>query len=862
MNGERLLLLPGHKVSAREKAQNRLQISGKVKKEAHSCTRFFPSDRPRQPSTLNNYFFLLSLDPSFTTTTPTTATGCISVSGVRLSPTPRAGPVSLRLPASLGGLTLLSADRVVASEKLWRILLLSRFDVAVHGCELDAGVDEGTLVPHFGRLLLWSGLTSMREEEGGEEGEDDFEAELLRRTRARTRTRSGGGGGGGGAKKRRSGSSPPASVNGDSDSSSESDSERREGVSSFVAEEAPAVAAAAAAATAATAATAPASSSSPSSSSSSTPTLKKQASISFPPPISVAFTARLRCGPATVHIGRGKLRILEAAAEVLIGKKKKEEEEEEGGEKKEGERDEGENAAAAIDGVISVVFAAGAAALRREALALALCESSSSSSLRWADECSALPREPGASDGNPSGNGGSDGRRRTKSGGGRGTGRQRIVRCRPLLPFALRLEARHCGVQASGWWTTTGFLLREPASAAFDLTPALVGGVLSRINPLLAGAVRLREDDAVRVSLWPLSEDGGAGGVGAGAGGGGGGHLPASSGRIAMKPLRLQMEPTALVAGSLRLVSGYNRAARALGGGTKTKKKENAAPSSSSSSSSSSASAAAASSIISLSRRSAPAAASSPLSAFASFGKLTGRSGGGRRSSSGGGGKNSPQKQPRLSPKKEATLEAWTSSLSATLYGGGRNSKGFWVDSGRLDMLISKSGFAASGAKVGLSSSFSRVFFSSSAEKRERNGMKGKKTQHFSPSPSKLPLQTTANRPPVPRTSLPGAQPPCFPRRAPPYGPEKRRGSLGRGRGKERRRGRRGNRRRGGRGGRRRRGALPEAPTTARALPLPPRRSTTEKKPQGGERRRPAPATAAAAATATAAATPRPRGSA
>ena len=641
-------------------------------------------------------------------------------------------------------------------------MLFSKFDVAVHGCELDAGIDEGTLVPHFGRLLLWSGLASMPEEEAGEgEEEDDFEAELLRRTRRRaTRTTtsgrgggsgSGSGGGSGGGAKRRS-SSPSSS----SSSSSESDSEQ-EGISSFVEEEASAVAAAAAAATATETATATAAA----------PASPSSSVVSFPPPISVPFTARLRCGPATVHIGRGKLRILEAAAEVLVGKR-----EEEGKKEKEkknvGENDERENAAAAAaattsDGVISVVFAAGAAALRREALALDLSESSSSSALRWADECSAplLPREqPGAADGRGVRDQGGRGRRR--KGRQRRTTTAPIPLCRPLLPFALRLEARHGGVQASGWWTTTGFLLREPARAAFDLTPALVVGVLSRVNPLLAGAVKLREDDAVRVTLWPLSSSDI------------GGHLPASSVRISMRPLRLQMEPNALVAGSLRLVSGYNRAARALGGGGGggggTKKKESAAPLSSSSSST-----------FSLSRRPAPAAA--PPSTFASFfGKLTGRS---RSSSGGGGGKNSSSpRKPKLF-SKEPTLEAWTSSLSATLHGGGKGSKGFWVDSGRLDMLISKSGFAASGAKARIVC-FSFFFWSG-----EEGGKNEKKLTLFLSIKICQPQTNHQNRPPGPPTSLPGAQPPSSRRRAPPSGQGRRGGSPGRGRGRKRGRGRR-----------------------------------------------------------------------
>jgi len=392
---------------------------------------------------------------------------------------------------------------------------------------------------------------------------------------------------------------------------------------------------------------------------------------------------------------------------VLVGAK------EEGEVKKDGEKDEEGNptTTTTTDGVISVVFAAGASALRREGLALDLSESSSSSSsLRWADECSALPRGPGAADGNRSG---SRSRRRK----GRNGKKQPPPLCRPLLPFALRLEARHGGVQASGWWSTTGFVLREPARAAFDLTPALVTGVLSKINPLLAGAVRLREDDAVRVTLWPMSSSGFLGG----------GHLPASSVKIGMRSLRLQMEPNAMVAGSLRLVSAYQRAASfgLLKGGGK-KSKENSSVSSSSSS-----------------------------SAFASFfSKLTGNNKSSSSSSSSSfKNKNNSPKKPKLHQKKrsEATLEAWTSSLSATLRGGNRSSKGFWVDSGRLDMLISRSGFAASGAKVRRKEDefFFGFFFHSSNLKNSLSlSLSFFKTLSFSlsPSPSSGPRNSPRRR--------------------------------------------------------------------------------------------------------------------
>lgn len=74
---------------------------------------------------------------------------------------------------------------------------------------------------------------------------------------------------------------------------------------------------------------------------------------------------------------------------------------------------------------------------------------------------------------------------------------------RPLAPIALRAETEHGGVAAAGWWTTTGLALREPATAALDFTSALVEGVIGHIHPLLADAVKLEEEDVVRVRLEP-----------------------------------------------------------------------------------------------------------------------------------------------------------------------------------------------------------------------------------------------------------------------------------------------------------------------------------------------------------------------
>ena len=44
---------------------------------------------------------------------------------------------------------------------------------------------------------------------------------------------------------------------------------------------------------------------------------------------------------------------------------------------------------------------------------------------------------------------------------------------RALAPVRLQLGTEHLDLRASGWRTTTGFLLRRPASATVTFTPAL-----------------------------------------------------------------------------------------------------------------------------------------------------------------------------------------------------------------------------------------------------------------------------------------------------------------------------------------------------------------------------------------------------
>lgn len=202
---------------------------------------------------------------------------------------------------------------------------------------------------------------------------------------------------------------------------------------------------------------------------------------------------------------------------------------------------------------------------------------------------------------------------------------------RPLLPVAAHVEAEKGALSAAGWLTTTGLVLARPATAALDLTPALVKCVLCRLNPLLTGALRLAEDDAVRVSLAPAHM-----------------HIPCRTVDVRVDPLRLELAPTPLILGALRLVGGA-RAHLARGGGP---------------------------------LGGAPAAPGKQRSPFSSPRKQADES----LALCGVKANGKPATRP------PDALEAWTGPLAATLHMAG------WVESGRLDMLASKNFAAGCGA--------------------------------------------------------------------------------------------------------------------------------------------------------------------
>eukprot|EP00884_Botryococcus_braunii_P008667 jgi/Botrbrau1/17801/Bobra.0127s0050.1 len=120
---------------------------------------------------------------------------------------------------------------------------------------------------------------------------------------------------------------------------------------------------------------------------------------------------------------------------------------------------------------------------------------------------------------------------------------------RPMLPVVFKMEASHMGTILEGWRTTTGLLLRQPMRLRLDFTPALVKYFLSKMAPVLAGCVRLEEDDMVEVQLAPLSL-----------------HLPASRYEVQVKPLRLSLAGNPLVTAVLNFLTSFRDKDRAPGG--------------------------------------------------------------------------------------------------------------------------------------------------------------------------------------------------------------------------------------------------------------------------------------------------------
>ncbi|DBB18517.1 TPA: hypothetical protein ACH3X3_000157 [Trebouxia sp. C0006] len=73
----------------------------------------------------------------------------------------------------------------------------------------------------------------------------------------------------------------------------------------------------------------------------------------------------------------------------------------------------------------------------------------------------------------------------------------------PLEPTAVAFNSQHVQAQLSGWRTKTGMLLREPATAALDYTPALAKYGLQRISPLMSNVVAVQEGGKVEMRWTP-----------------------------------------------------------------------------------------------------------------------------------------------------------------------------------------------------------------------------------------------------------------------------------------------------------------------------------------------------------------------
>ncbi|KAA6418785.1 MAG: hypothetical protein FRX49_11273 [Trebouxia sp. A1-2] len=72
-----------------------------------------------------------------------------------------------------------------------------------------------------------------------------------------------------------------------------------------------------------------------------------------------------------------------------------------------------------------------------------------------------------------------------------------------LEPTAVAFNSQHVQAQLSGWRTKTGMLLREPATAAVDYTPALAKYGLQRISPLMSNVVAVQEGGKVEMRWTP-----------------------------------------------------------------------------------------------------------------------------------------------------------------------------------------------------------------------------------------------------------------------------------------------------------------------------------------------------------------------
>ncbi|BDA46251.1 hypothetical protein COCOBI_08-3430 [Coccomyxa sp. Obi] len=119
---------------------------------------------------------------------------------------------------------------------------------------------------------------------------------------------------------------------------------------------------------------------------------------------------------------------------------------------------------------------------------------------------------------------------------------------RPIQPFVLKLETEHLELRAGGWRTTTGFLLRQPASATVTFTPALAKYGLARLNPFLSHVMALKEANSVTASVTPLAM-----------------HVPFEAMTVRVSPLKLQIKGSRLTRGAIRLLEFRKRAGKSGG---------------------------------------------------------------------------------------------------------------------------------------------------------------------------------------------------------------------------------------------------------------------------------------------------------
>ncbi|KAK9906458.1 hypothetical protein WJX75_002116 [Coccomyxa subellipsoidea] len=114
---------------------------------------------------------------------------------------------------------------------------------------------------------------------------------------------------------------------------------------------------------------------------------------------------------------------------------------------------------------------------------------------------------------------------------------------RPIQPFGLKLVTEHLEFKASGWRTTTGFLLRQPASATITFTPALAKYGLARLHPFLSHVMALKEANSVTAAVTPLAM-----------------HIPFEAMTIRVSPLKLHIKGSRLTRGATRLLEFRGKA--------------------------------------------------------------------------------------------------------------------------------------------------------------------------------------------------------------------------------------------------------------------------------------------------------------